>query len=925
MGDVKALIDLKVETKNIKSYIREKSGKTIQTKDISNIRLNLVREQEGGLTKGQLLAAALTEITEKKRATTYIQLDDELANVELVYIQTKEMKDHFSKYPEILFMDTTYNVNIEGYPLFAILAEDGDGRGKPVAYCYVRSETKENINTVLEKFCEYNDVKGVRIVMLDKDLNEMNAIREHIPTATVLLCKFHVMKYFKKKVSDLDIKHDEKKALGLLLQQIIDCKDQNHYDELYKELQQKDNEFVQYYNKNWHSCQSMWVIHFRKNLQTHGNNTNNKIESHNQKLKYYLTKHMHLPESVSNLTLFIEEAFTKSAYARYNNLKTKIDYRNTDKVLMQYLLLCNAKAFGIVNDEFGKYKNTKFEFNETQENYIIQYKSSCHTVSKCENKCDCLVFLNFGLPCRHIFLCREKQNYDIYDELLVPNRWRKEFETAGDGSEINVVQTSTEIKRKKKEKNKPKTTINKYNKAIAVCRDLATFISTCGEKEYTEKLTILSKLHSDWQSTRETTDPNELSVKTNGDPISTTAELSKFTKQDTNTILAFEKTADENETKELKGTSDDIDIFLSDCNVDANTPALEIKEDCNIFEAMTNVNIDNIKARRGRPKGSKKPFWNFSSTRRSNNGKKRKQESEKEVINKKVKLVDQENKVSNYQAEQDNFSNVENNDTSSTSSSKAETPWIETSLTKLNQNDRDEIIHNKDLSDRIVESAQTILRTQFPEINGFQSTLFKQNLKHFEKKDKDMVQILHRGDIESGHWFVISTVNCKEGYVNWYDSIYKDLDKESKQQICAIIKPACKQLIFQKCPSQNQAGGSDCGLFAIAFAVSICLGTNPSKFVYDQRKMRPHLIECLENQKFCNFPFSINTNWNKKKVIKIKENIYCICRGLYDSEMVQCGICKAWLHHRCLDTSTLLKIENDPHFCFECSTCVLVV
>ena len=160
------------------------------------------------LTKGQLLAAALNELADKKQATTYIQLDDESVNVELVYLQTTEMKDHFRKYSEILFMDTTKNVNIEGYTLFAILAEDGDGRGKPVAYCYVRSETKEHISKVLEKICEHNYVTDV--VMVDKDLNEMNAIKEHIQNATMLLCKFHVMKYFKKKVSDLDIKQDEK-------------------------------------------------------------------------------------------------------------------------------------------------------------------------------------------------------------------------------------------------------------------------------------------------------------------------------------------------------------------------------------------------------------------------------------------------------------------------------------------------------------------------------------------------------------------------------------------------------------------------------------------------------------------------------------------------------------------------------------------
>ena len=224
--DVKALIDLQVETKNIKTYIREKTGKVIQTKDILNIKQNIVRQKEGGLTKGQLLAASLNELANKKQATTYIQLDEDQANVELIYIQTMEMKDHFRKYPEILFMDTTYNVNFEGYPLFTILAEDGDGRGKPVAYCYVKSETKENMQKVLEKFCEYNDVSDVRIIMVDKDLNEINAIKQFIPGATVLLCKFHVMKYFKKKVSDLDIKQDEKKSLGLLLQQMIDSNDQ---------------------------------------------------------------------------------------------------------------------------------------------------------------------------------------------------------------------------------------------------------------------------------------------------------------------------------------------------------------------------------------------------------------------------------------------------------------------------------------------------------------------------------------------------------------------------------------------------------------------------------------------------------------------------------------------------------------------------
>ena len=107
-----------------------------------------------------------------------------------------------------------------------------------------------------------------------------------------------------------------------------------------------------------------------------------------------------------------------------------------------------------------------------------------------------------------------------------------------------------------------------------------------------------------------------------------------------------------------------------------------------------------------------------------------------------------------------------------------------------------------------------------------------------------MIQILHRSDIKSEHWFTISTVDCKEGQINWYDSMYNDLNKESKQQICAILKPTGKHLIFQKCPTQNQVGGSDGGPFAIVFAVSICIGMDPSKFIYNQ-EMRHHVINWM--------------------------------------------------------------------------------
>ena len=58
-----------------------------------------------------------------------------------------------------------------------------------------------------------------------------------MPNAEILLCKFHVMKYFEKKSSDLNCLKDEKQKLGLLIQNIINSRTEDEYAKLHSELQ----------------------------------------------------------------------------------------------------------------------------------------------------------------------------------------------------------------------------------------------------------------------------------------------------------------------------------------------------------------------------------------------------------------------------------------------------------------------------------------------------------------------------------------------------------------------------------------------------------------------------------------------------------------------------------------------------------------
>ena len=97
-----------------------------------------------------------------------------------------------------------------------------------------------------------------------------------------------------------------------------------------------------------------------------------------------------------------------------------------------------------------------------------------------------------------------------------------------------------------------------------------------------------------------------------------------------------------------------------------------------------------------------------------------------------------------------------------------------------------------------------------------------------------------------------------------------------KDAISSILKFDGKFIKLHKVPVQHQAGGSDCGLFAIAFAVALCFGLNPSKLNFQQHKMGDHLLHCLAENKFTNFPFIINPNWKKKKIVTQNERIFFV-------------------------------------------------
>ena len=121
-----------------------------------------------------------------------------------------------------------------------------------------------------------------------------------------------------------------------------------------------------------------------------------------------------------------------------------------------------------------------------------------------------------------------------------------------------------------------------------------------------------------------------------------------------------------------------------------------------------------------------------------------------------------------------------------------------------------------------------------------------------------------------------------------------------KEQIAALLFANEKTLTLEYKAVQVQQGSNDCGLFAIAFATSLCGGENPVEINYKQHLLCSHLLNCVTKQEISVFPRSTR----KRKVTKSRGTetfeLFCQCRLPEQGRMIQCDHCQEWYHSECV-------------------------
>ena len=181
------------------------------------------------------------------------------------------------------------------------------------------------------------------------------------------------------------------------------------------------------------------------------------------------------------------------------------------------------------------------------------------------------------------------------------------------------------------------------------------------------------------------------------------------------------------------------------------------------------------------------------------------------------------------------------------SCTKALSLWLALDHPKLTLTEEDKriLFEGDELTDKHINFAQALIKKQFKNIYGLALTfLFSASRGATFSADHPAVQIVHtRGN----HW-IVATSDGSSSKIFVYDTLYSDVTLDTKQLITKMFGISQIEVV---CDIQEQKGGKDCGVFAIAISTALAYhyGAHlPLNLTFNQTKMREHLMQCFVNK-----------------------------------------------------------------------------
>lgn len=314
----KPLFDAHGNIRDIQRIVQAEFNKTTTVQDLYNAK-NQLKGPDKDRSEDIRLIKFIEDFKKKNQVTIEKRIDGDDV-LQCKYLQTDYMKDWFNNFGSIIHVDSTFKVNIENYLLYICLTQNENLKGVPVAYCFMKEESLENLSFWYQELVKGND-KEQQIIMVDKDLTNLDLFKKYFKKPQIWLCTFHVLKYIKTCICGELLSKKQKEELMEIIMKCVYTDDINEYEQLKLQMEPYSKQFYDYFIKNWDNCQEMWMHLYRRNMATRGTNTNNHIESFNRTIKRPIIFKMHITDSIKELMFTTMELHNEILRATCYSLK----------------------------------------------------------------------------------------------------------------------------------------------------------------------------------------------------------------------------------------------------------------------------------------------------------------------------------------------------------------------------------------------------------------------------------------------------------------------------------------------------------------------------------------------------------------------------------------------------------------------------
>ena len=339
--------------------------------------------------------------------------------LQYVYLQTSEMKDAFSKFPEHVCIDCTYSVNDRDMPLMSFVVVDGHNMTRFAACALIVNETGPMLEEILDLFRSTNPAADrTSSFMTDKDLICISKLEAVFPNAKCELCLFHVKQAFRRKTGEMDLSSLKREKIRNILDKMVESRTVEQYEGFRASLLCVDAQFSRYFEENWEPRKASWVHCYREKVLNLGDTTNNRIESYHQKLKSEMPRKLPLDLCIQKI-VFVAQFLEDKCRDRQFEAATKRPFASPWPELLGVV---TPYALSVAESEVSKASSIAIQplpggcFSTEEPTGRVR---TC----KSDGGCHCRVTKTMLIPCRHVIAVRRHLGLPPLEPSLFAARW----------------------------------------------------------------------------------------------------------------------------------------------------------------------------------------------------------------------------------------------------------------------------------------------------------------------------------------------------------------------------------------------------------------------------------------------------------------------------------------------------------------------